>query len=139
MKTNPFKSAENTLLELMKNSKNSFVKKTVKKMLDTMNGEINKKNDDIYKASYIAPRKVDISLAEYKALYKFNDGRGRKPDIYMFKGEYFKFSELCELFGLKYKMVYQRIRMGWSMVRVFGVESHRVDNFIADNLRMMEK
>lgn len=143
VKNGSFKLTENTLLELMENSKDSFFKETIEKMLCTMNGEIKKRNDDVSKASYIAPRKVDLSLVEYKALYKFNSGRGRKPDIYAFKGEYFKLSELGELFNLSSKMLYQRIRNGeirgdLNMVNVFGIQNHRIDTFIADNLKLME-
>jgi hypothetical protein len=138
-KINTFKNAENAILELMGNA--SF-KSIGEKMLATMKDEMKKKVEIDFKASYIAPREVEYSLVEHKLPehLKYGSGKkGRKGRVYIHKGEYYNLPELCELFNLRYTMVNQRIKSGWNMVRVFGVENHRIDNFIADNMEMMKK
>lgn len=118
---------------------NSQFKEVGEKLLALMKTEMSNIIDNETKASYIAPREVEYSLVEKKLPSRFKNRKGAKGRIYIHRGEYYNLSELCNLFNLNYMMVHQRIRSGWSLLRVFGVENHRVDNFIKENMEKMKK
>jgi hypothetical protein len=130
------KGLETTLKSFMLNSQ---FKEVGEKMLAVMKTEMSNIIDNETKASYIAPREVDYSLVEKKLPARFKNRTGAKGRIYIHKGEYYNLTELCNLFNLNYLMVHKRIRCGWDLLRVFGVESHRVDNYIKKNMEEMKK
>lgn len=131
-----FKELEDSIKSFMLNSQ---FKEVGEKMLAFMKTEMSNIIDNETKASYIAPREVEYSLVEKKLPSRFKNRKGAKGRIYIHRGEYYNLSELCNLFNLNYMMVHQRIRSGWSLLRVFGVENHRVDNFIKENMEKMKK
>jgi hypothetical protein len=130
------KGLETTLKSFMLNSQ---FKEVGEKMLAVMKTEMSNIIDNETRASYIAPREVEYSLVEKKLPSRFKNRRGAKGRIYIHKGEYYNLSELCNLFNLNYMMVHQRIKKGWNLLRVFGVENHRVDNYIKENMEEMKK
>jgi Holliday junction resolvase len=118
---------------------NSQFKEVGEKMLAVMKTEMSNIVESETKASYIAPREVEYSLVENKLPPHLKNRKGKKCRIYIHKGEYYNLTEMCSLFRLNYSMVLQRIHNGWNLLRVFGVENHRVDNYIKENMEEMKK
>lgn len=118
--------------------------KGVIKMIEKrqMTRKNNKVVKQITEASFVAPKIVPYSLVESKFI-RMNKGvtkRGKKPsNIVVHKGVYMTIPEASEVFNIPYSALYQRIKNGWDLVRAFGVESHRVDHYITENLEMMRK
>ena len=130
------KGLETTLKSFMLNTQFTEVGK---KMMAVMKKEMSNIIKNETKASYIAPREVEYSLVENKLPARFKNRRGAKGRIYIHKGEYYNLKELSVHFKLDYGMVHQRIKNGWNLLRVFGVENHRIDNYIKENMEKMKK
>ena len=123
------------------------INKNVKDYCMKMMGAIDKVKldelNEITKLSYEVPRKLDesqYSLVSDKIKEKEkekDDKRGRKANYWMFKGEIYILNELSEMFGLSYATITYRYRKGWDEFRIWGVDNHRKDHYITENLEMM--
>lgn len=94
-----------------------------------------------HRASYIAPCRVDPSVFGDNLPEQFKRNgkrRGKVPQPWMFKGEFYTLNELAFAFGLSYSLILQRLNNGMSPVRAFGVLNHRIDVYIERNMELME-
>ncbi len=111
-----------------------------KELKDAINKVKTNKLNEITKLSFEAPRKLNeeqYSLLSDKIKDKDKGGKGRKAKYWMFKGVIYKLNELCVMFKIPYGTIVQRYRMEWNEYRIWGVESHRIDHYISENLEMM--
>ena len=82
------------------------------------------------------PTPIEYSLVSH--LLERKNKRGRIESTWMFKGKAYWFSDLCEMFKLDKNVVYIRLyRLMWPTDRAFGVDNHRKDHYITENIEMM--
>jgi uncharacterized protein (UPF0248 family) len=119
--------------------KHEAFRDVAEKMLAVMKDELSNRLKKESEMSFVAPRAVDYALVADKLANTSSKRWKKVKTVYIHKGEYYNLSEICAEFGMDYHMVQQRIKiLKWDLLRAFGVENHRDDHYITENLLKMK-